>query len=73
MRLNPVCDAFPIAELGDLVKQAMESLSQMKSMDSDSSQELEDLKVLYKKECLQRKLLYNKVSIDQRFGSRGLL
>ncbi|XP_072026491.1 LOW QUALITY PROTEIN: uncharacterized protein [Amphiura filiformis] len=48
-------------ELNDLVKQAMDGLSQMKTMDSSSSQELDDLKVLYKKECLQRKLLYNKL------------
>ena len=51
-----------LTELGDLVKQAMDGLSQMKTMDSNSSEELGDLRILYKKECLQRKLLYNKVS-----------
>ncbi|XP_022098806.1 kinesin-like protein KIN-14M [Acanthaster planci] len=48
-------------DLKDLVKAAVAGLSKMKNMDSSTSQELEDLKVLYKKECLQRKLLYNQL------------
>ncbi|XP_033647576.1 kinesin-like protein klp-3 [Asterias rubens] len=48
-------------EMKELVKAALSGLSKMKNLDSSTSHELDSLKVLYKKECLQRKLLYNQL------------
>ena len=52
---------FAVLEMKELVKAALSGLSKMKNLDSSTSHELDSLKVLYKKECLQRKLLYNQV------------
>ncbi|XP_070558088.1 kinesin-like protein klp-3 isoform X2 [Ptychodera flava] len=49
------------ADLTKLAQQAMAGLSQLKNMDSSTSTELDELRVLYRKECLQRKILYNKI------------
>ncbi|XP_033122112.1 kinesin-like protein klp-3 [Anneissia japonica] len=56
---NHVKECF--ADINDLLGQARKAVSQMTNIGSSTNQELEDLKVLYKKECLQRKLLYNQI------------
>lgn len=45
----------------EMMKEASSALSKMKRMDTGNVKELEELRVLYRKECLQRKLLYNKL------------
>ncbi|XP_071488603.1 uncharacterized protein [Diadema antillarum] len=45
----------------ELMKEASAAVSKMKRMDTGNVKELEELRVLYRKECLQRKLLYNKL------------
>lgn len=45
----------------EMMKEASAALNKMKRMDSGNVKELDELRVLYRKECLQRKLLYNKV------------
>nr|XP_006825715.1 PREDICTED: kinesin-like protein klp-3-like [Saccoglossus kowalevskii] len=48
-------------DLKQLTQQAMGGLKQLRSLDTNTSSELENIKVLYRKECLQRKILYNKI------------
>ncbi|XP_054752389.2 kinesin-like protein klp-3 [Lytechinus pictus] len=48
-------------EMIEMMKEASAALSKMKRMDSGNVKELDELRVLYRKECLQRKLLYNKL------------
>ncbi|XP_071961706.1 uncharacterized protein [Antedon mediterranea] len=56
---NDIKSSF--ADLSGLLKQACDALLQMSSIGTTTNQDLEDLKILYKKECIQRKLLYNQV------------
>ncbi|XP_078679222.1 uncharacterized protein LOC144914875 isoform X2 [Branchiostoma floridae x Branchiostoma belcheri] len=51
-------------DLQDLTKKAISALGQISEMDSSSGAEVEELRVLYRKEALQRKLLYNQVFED---------
>ncbi|XP_078679219.1 uncharacterized protein LOC144914875 isoform X1 [Branchiostoma floridae x Branchiostoma belcheri] len=48
-------------DLQDLTKKAISALGQISEMDSSSGAEVEELRVLYRKEALQRKLLYNQL------------
>ncbi|XP_019633387.1 PREDICTED: kinesin-like protein klp-3 [Branchiostoma belcheri] len=48
-------------DLQDLTKRAISALGQISEMDSSSGAEVEELRVLYRKEALQRKLLYNQL------------
>ncbi|XP_078596067.1 uncharacterized protein LOC144873050 [Branchiostoma floridae x Branchiostoma japonicum] len=54
-----VKDGF--SDLQDLTKKAISALGQISEMDSSSGNEVEELRVLYRKEALQRKLLYNQL------------
>ncbi|XP_077983807.1 uncharacterized protein LOC144438582 isoform X2 [Glandiceps talaboti] len=48
-------------DLTALAKQAREGVARLGKMDSSTSSELEELRLLYRKECMQRKVLYNKI------------
>ena len=45
-----------------LLLQLASSIGKIRSLDSGVNRELDDLKELYRREALQRKLLYNKVN-----------
>ncbi|CAH1265491.1 KIFC3 [Branchiostoma lanceolatum] len=54
-----VKDGF--SDLQDLTKRAISALGRISEMDSSSGAEVEELRVLYRKEAMQRKLLYNQL------------
>ncbi|XP_013410211.1 kinesin-like protein KIN-14E [Lingula anatina] len=50
-----------VGEISDLMKKAINGMRDIRSCDSGQSREIEDLRELYRKEALERKLLYNKL------------
>ncbi|XP_071082907.1 uncharacterized protein [Haliotis cracherodii] len=47
--------------LGKMIKEALSAVSQIKHSESGQMKELEEVRALYQKEALQRKLLYNQL------------
>ncbi|XP_067684382.1 uncharacterized protein [Haliotis asinina] len=47
--------------LGKMIKEALSAMGQIKQSESGQSKELEEVRALYQREALQRKLLYNQL------------
>uniref|UniRef100_UPI00398E4D7C kinesin-like protein klp-3 n=1 Tax=Pristiophorus japonicus TaxID=55135 RepID=UPI00398E4D7C len=50
-----------LSEISHLIKQLVNLVLKLKNIEAGSTQEIEDLRSLYKKEASQKKLLYNKL------------
>ena len=56
-----------IGSVNNVIKEAMKAAAQLSSSDIGSQQELEEVRALYQKEALQRRLLYNQLQVTLTF------